>query len=65
MIFYDTYNYSFPRCEPWCWNICQHLPQKWPSHVGPNIPAPWFASGFGVYDNIVTTLKTKQNNYGL
>jgi hypothetical protein len=19
---------------PWCWNIYQHLPHKWPSHVG-------------------------------
>ena len=19
---------------PWCWNIYQHLPPKWPSHVG-------------------------------
>ena len=23
-----------PRCEPWCWNIYLHLPQKSPSFVG-------------------------------
>ena len=23
-----------PRCEPWCWKIYLHLPQKWPSFVG-------------------------------
>jgi hypothetical protein len=23
-----------PICEPWCWNIYQHLPYKWPSFVG-------------------------------
>ena len=23
-----------PICEPWCWNIYLHLPNKWPSFVG-------------------------------
>ena len=27
-------------CNPWCWNIYQHLAQQSPS-VGLNIPAPW------------------------
>ena len=21
-------SYKIPRCEPWCWNIYLHLPQK-------------------------------------
>ena len=25
--------HSIPICEPWCWNIYQHLPQKSPSHA--------------------------------
>ena len=24
----------YPICNPWCWNIYQHLPHKWPSFVG-------------------------------
>ena len=35
--------HMYSRCEPWCWNIYLHLPQKWPSFVGVHIPAPWFA----------------------
>ena len=26
--------YTIPICEPWCWNIYQHLPHKWASFVG-------------------------------
>ena len=25
---------SIPMTDPWCWNIYQHLPHKWPSFVG-------------------------------
>jgi hypothetical protein len=25
---------SLPICNPWCWNIYQQLPYKWPSFVG-------------------------------
>ena len=25
---------NIPRCEPWCWNIYLHFPQKLPSFVG-------------------------------
>ena len=27
-------DYTIPICEPWCWNIYQHLPHKWASFVG-------------------------------
>jgi hypothetical protein len=33
---------SYPRCEPWCWNMyLQKLGHLWGFYVGVYIPAPW------------------------
>ena len=47
---------NFPICNPWCWNI---YPQNWviygdfgQGQMLVNIPAPWFAYGFGKVNSL-------------